>query len=76
MAKIQEWYWVSRLCRLAKKTRSDCHGCKRFQAKAFQAPPPGKLPSTRTQVLGVDFAGPIKYQIKGKKEKKAYLVLW
>ena len=82
MAKVREHHWVPRLRQLAKKIRSKCHGCKRFQAKAFQTPPPGKLPSTRTQgtapfqVLGVDFAGPIKYQVKGKKEKKAYLALF
>ena len=43
---------------------------------------PAKLPITRTQgstpfqVLGVDFAGPIRYQVKGKNEKKAYLALF
>ena len=49
--------------------------------KAFEAPPPAPLPSTRTQgttpfeVVGVDFAGPIRYK-KGKSEKKAYLALF
>ncbi|XP_028419027.1 uncharacterized protein LOC114544609 [Dendronephthya gigantea] len=82
MAEIRERYWIPRLRRLVKKIRSKCHGCRRFQAKAFEAPPPGKLPSTRTegstpfQVLGVDFAGPIKYRVKTNKEKKAYLALF
>ena len=82
MAKVRERYWVPRLRCLAKKMRKNCNGCKRFQAKAFQAPPPSNLPSTRTQgttpfqVLGVDFAGPIKYQLKAKREGKAYLVLF
>ena len=79
MAKIREHHWVPRLRQLVKKIRSKCQGCKRFQTKAFQTPPPGKLPSSRTQgtapfqVLGVDFAGPVKYHDKGKKEKKSYL---
>ena len=82
MAKVRERYWVPRLRCLAKKMRKNCNGCKRFQAKAFQAPPPSNLPSTRTQgttpfqVLGVDFAGPIKYELKAKREGKAYLVLF
>ena len=82
MAKVRERYWVPRLRRLAKKIRRSCHGCKRFQAKAYQTPPPGNLPTTRTQgstpyqVLGVDFTGPIKYVPKSKKEAKAYLVLY
>ena len=59
-----------------------CYGCKRFHVKAFQVPPPGKLPTTRTkettpyQVVGVDFAGPIRYSLKSKKEAKAYLALY
>ena len=82
MAKIREHHWVPRLRQLVKKIRSKCQGCKRFQTKAFQTPPPGKLPSSKTQgtapfqVLGVDFAGAIKYHDKGKKEKKSYLVMF
>ena len=42
-------------------------------------PPPGKLPSTKTQgttpfqVLGVD-AGPIRYVTRNKAERKPYLL--
>ena len=49
MAKVREHYWVPRLRRLVKNIRSHCNGCKRFRAKAYQAPPPGNLPTTRTQ---------------------------
>ena len=77
VAKIQEhnhvkWHHVSthenpaaKLRRLVKHVRSKCYGCLRFRAGAYEKPPPGKLPSTRTQgttpfqVVGVDFAGPI-----------------
>ncbi len=54
----------------------------RFRAQSYQKPPPGKLPPTYTkgstpfQVLGVDFAGPIRYRSKAKTEKKVYLVLY
>ena len=57
-------------------------GCKRFRAQAYQWPPPGNLASTRTQgcttyqVLGVDFARPIRYQSKAKTKSKAYLALY
>jgi len=47
MAKVCEKYWVPRLRRLVKKFRGSCHGCIRFQAKVYQAPPPGNLPTTR-----------------------------
>ena len=67
---------------MVKKARSDCFGCVKFRSQAYQKPPPGNLPATRTegsapfQVLGVDFAGPIRYQSKTRAQKKAYLVLY
>ena len=82
MAKVREQYWVPRLQRLVKKIRGKCWGCKRFRTKAFQSPPPSRLLTTRTQgntpyqVIGVDFAGPIKYRTKSKAVKKAYLALY
>ncbi|XP_028394448.1 uncharacterized protein LOC114518642 [Dendronephthya gigantea] len=82
MAEVRERYWIPRLRRLVKQVRSKCHGCVRFHARAYHRPPPGRLPVTRTQgetpfqVIGVDFAGPIKYKTAGKAEKKAYLVLY
>ena len=82
MGRLRERYWVPRLRRLVKKVRGKCWGCKRFRTKAFQSPPPGNLPRTRTsgstpyQVIGVDFAGPIIYRTKSKAEKKSYLALY
>ena len=46
---------------------------------ALATPPPGLLPTDRTEgstlleVIGVDFAGPIKYCIRAKTEGKTYL---
>ena len=80
MVKVHEKFWVPRLRRLVKKLRGSCNGCKEFQAKAFQVPPPGSLLITRKQgsipfqEVGVDFAGPIRFQQSPKKEGKAYLV--
>ena len=82
MAKVRDLYWVPKLRQLVKRVRSDCWGCKRFRVQSYENPPPGNLPTTRTQgttpfeVLGVDFAGPIRYRTKGKNSKKAYLVLY
>ncbi len=82
MAKIRECYWVQRLRRVIKKITKNCYGCKRFKAKAYQLPPPGNLPTTRTQgttpyqVIGIDFAGSIWYCLKSKREVKAYLALY
>ena len=81
MAKIYERYWIPRIRRLAKKVICDCWGCKKFRAVPVQTPPPGPLPKVRTEqstpfnVIGVDFAGPVKYRNKGK-ESKLYVVLY
>ena len=82
MAEVREKYWIPRLRKLAKKVVKSCWGCKRFQAVAQATPPPGLLPTERTEgsgafeIIGVDFAGPIKYRQSPRVEGKAYLVLY
>ena len=34
---------------VAKQVIRSCYGCRRFQAHAFAVPPPGRLPTHRTQ---------------------------
>ena len=59
-----------------------CWGCKRFQAVSQATPPPGLLPTERREgsgafeIIGVGFAGPIKYRKSPWIEGKAYLVLY
>ena len=80
MTHVRNSYWIPRLRRLVKRIRNRCFGCKRV--KAYSTPPPGILPTTRTQgktsfeVIGVDFAGPIKYRTTRKSFKKSYLALY
>ena len=82
MTKVRSRYWVPRLRRLVRKVRKSCHGCKRFTATAYATPPPGILPTTRTQgitpyqVIGVDYAGPLQYRVSKQKEGKAYVLLY
>ena len=74
MAKVREQYWVPRLRRLTKRVVKNCHGCRRFQVQAFSSPPQGNLPKDRTegqtpfQVVGVNYAGPLKYRKGAKTE--------
>ena len=81
MSNVRERYWIPRLRKLVKKVIRTCWGCKRFRAIPAKAPPPGPLPETRTipsspfNIIGVDFAGPVKYQKSGR-EKKSYIVLY
>ena len=35
----------------------------------------GLKESTPFQVIGVDYAGPIKYRTRGRKEGKAYIIV-
>lgn len=82
MAKVRQRHWIPRLRRLAKKVRKACHGCRRFQIQALDNPPAGNLPKDRTdgkgafKVIGIDFAGPLKYRKRQKVEGKAYLILY
>ena len=82
MAAIREQYWIPTLRQLVKSVRSACWGCKRFIASPLTVPPPGPLPTDRTdggttfEVIGTDFAGPIKYKQRKKGEEKAYLVIF
>ena len=82
MAAVRERYWVPRLRSLVKLVRKKCWGCKRFQQRAFTPPVAGQLPDDRTtsgtafEVIGVDFAGPIKFRRSNKAEAKAYLCIF
>ena len=82
MAKVREYYWVLRLRRLTKKIVKSCRGCRRFRVQAYTSPPLGNLPRDRTegqtpfQVIGVDFAGPLRYQKKPKTQGKTYILLY
>ena len=82
MAAVREDYWIPRLRSLVKAVRKDCNGCHRFQAAPMQVPAPGNLPTDRTspggafEVIGVDYAGPIRYRTGRNREAKAYILLW
>ena len=82
MAKIRETMRVPRLRKLVRKIITRCHGCRRFHMRHVSKPPPGNLLVDRKQghrpfqVVGVDFAGPIKYRITKKTEGKAYITLY
>ena len=64
------------------KVRLGCWGCKRFRAKAVTSPVPGLLPNDRTnpgaafEVVGIDFAGPVRYRKSAKSEGKACLAIF
>ena len=81
MTVTRKRFWIPKLRQLVKIIRSKCYGCKRFRAIAFAKPPSGNLPADRVQgsrafqVIGVDFAGPIVYRHKNKKERDAYILL-
>ena len=82
MSFVRQQYWVPRLRQLTKRVIRGCYGCKKFQVTAFSNPPVGNLPTDRTEgstpfeVVGLDFAGPIGYKLKTKKEGKEYILLF
>ena len=82
MAAVRERYWVPKLRSLVKSVRSKCYGCKRFSATPARNPIPGQLPEDRTtvgtafEVIGTDFAGPVKYKQGKKIQGNAYLAIF
>ena len=82
MAEVRETFWIPRLRSLVKMIRSRCWGCKRFRLTSFTTPVAGQLPEDRTspgaafEVIGVDFAGPMKFRKSSKAEGKSYLVIF
>ena len=82
MARVKECHWVPWLRGLMKRVVQSCYGCKRYEIMALANPPTGSLPKKWTEgsvpfkYFGVDFAGPVKYLNKSKREMKAYVVLY
>ena len=83
MVKVRERLWIPRLRRLVKRVIKDCHRCKRFHAIAYASPPPpANLPTAKTegstayQIIGVDYAGSLRYRKSKGKEEKAYILLY
>ena len=73
---------MPRLGQLTKRVIRGCYGCKKFKVTLLSNPLAGKLPTDRTersgpfQVVGLNFAGPIGYKIKTRKEGKTYFVIY
>ena len=82
MTKVRSNYWIPTLRKLTKSLVRTCYGCKRFNSLPYPAVKPGPLPNDRTeqaipfQVIGKNFAGPIYYRSKTKKESKAYILIF
>ena len=82
MTKVRSQYWIPTLRNLAKFIIRNCRPCKKYQATSCPDPNPGQLAKDRTeqyfpfQVIGVDYAGPIFYRSKTRKDFKAYILLF
>ena len=68
--------------KLTKSVIQTFYGCKRFRTTHCPNPKLGLLPRDRTEqalpfeIVGTDYAGPLYYKSKGKKELKPYILLF
>ena len=82
MTNVRSTFWISSLRQLTKSTIRNCYRCKRHYAVPYPQPKPVPLPTDRSeaampfQVIGTDYAGPIYYRTKSKKESKAHILLF
>ena len=78
MTNVRSTFWIPSLRQLPKSIIRNCYGCKRHYAVPYGQPKLGPLPKDRSeaamlfQVIGTDYAGPIYYRTKSKKESKTY----
>ena len=76
MTKVRCNYWIPTLEKLTKSVVRKCYGCKRFNSLPYLRVKPSSLPNNRTkqamsfQVIGTDFAVPIYYGTKQRKNQK------
>ena len=79
MTNVRSTFWIPSLRQLPKSIIRNCYGCKRHYAVPYGQPKLGPLPKDRSeaamlfQVIGTDYAGPIYYRTKSKKESKTYV---
>ena len=82
IAAVRSLFWIPVLRKLIKSVIQICYGCKRFRAKHYQSPKPGLLLRDRTEqtlpfeITGTNYEGSLYYKSKGKKDLKAYIVLF
>ena len=82
MAVVRSLFWIPVLRKLTKSVMRSFYGCKRFRATYYPNPKPGLLARDRTEhvlpfeILGTDSASPLYYKSEGKKDLKAYILLF
>ena len=80
MAEVGSLFWLLVLRKLTKSAIQNCYGCKRFRATHHPNPKPGHLLQDKQaspfEIVGTDYAGPLYYKSKGKKDLKAYILLF
>ena len=82
MAEVRSLFWIPGLRKITKSITQNCYGFKWSRATHYVNCKPGLLPRDRTEqalpseILGTDYLGPLYYKSKGKKDLKAYILLF
>ena len=82
MGTLRSLFWVPVLRKLTKSVIQNCYCCKHFRATHYLNPKPGLLLRDKTEqvlpfeIVGTDYADPLYYKSKGKKDHKAYILLF
>ena len=83
MAKVREKHWVPRLRTPGENASLKvAQGVNASRLQLLPFHPPGLLPRDRTegscpfQVVGVDYAGPIRFKATNKRDGKVYVILY
>ena len=82
LAELRSRFWVPKGRQLVKKVLSQCVVCKKLEGTSFAQPPVSSLPEFRVRPsppfskVGVDFAGPLYVNTRGKQMRKVYIALF
>ncbi|PIC27717.1 hypothetical protein B9Z55_019889 [Caenorhabditis nigoni] len=75
IADVQRRYWMQDITTVARRGREACFTCQKLHAKPYLYPFTRNLPKSRTALVGpfvhvgLDYLGPLKYQIAGDPSK-------
>lgn len=83
LTELRSKFWLVKGRQTVKKLLHDCVTCRRYEGKAYKAPPPPPLPDFRVKTApaftftGLDYAGPLYVkEAKRKTEKKVWICLY
>ena len=82
MAAVREEWWIPKMKSKVKTIVNSCYLCKVFSTRPYGPTETAALPPFRTEcgrpfeTIGIDFAGPLSYNISKKEQGKCHFLIF